>query len=95
MSNTGKTKFQGINKFICVEYDQTASHMHHALDFNIKLPNNFDMNYYNSLKPADKIAYAKKQLPYTVIISCRNEIAKTLTPVFNSNTESKVSMADR
>ena len=78
---------QGVGKSIRVEFDQTASHIHHAPDFGIDLPNNFDMGYYNTLKRLDKIAYAKKVLPRETIISYQNEIAKQLTPVYNPNTE--------
>lgn len=86
---------QGVESFIRVEFDQTASHMHHAPDFGIDLPNNFDMNYYNTLKRRDKIAYAKKVLSRETIISYQNEIAKQLTPVYNPNTEAVLGIAGR
>jgi len=33
--NLGNTKFQGRNKSIRVDFDQTATHIHHASDFGI------------------------------------------------------------
>ncbi len=93
--NLGKTELQGVGKMIRVEFDQTASHIHHAPDFGIDLPNNFDMNYYNNLRRADKIAYAKRLLPRETIISYQNEIAKQLTPVYNPNTEAAIGIAGR
>jgi len=45
-----------------VEYEQTASHMHHAPDFNIPLPSDFDMANYMSLDRAGRIDYAEQKL---------------------------------
>jgi hypothetical protein len=86
--NLGSTQFQGIWKPIRVEFDQTASHIHHAPEFGIKLPDNFDMVYYKSLNRRGRIEYAKSKLPRSLIISYQNEIGKNLTTVFNSNTYS-------
>jgi len=86
--NLGNTVFQGVGKSIRVEFDQTASHMHHAADFGINLPDNFDMAYYQTLGRGDKIAYAKRELPRNTIISYQNEIGKRLLPVYNPNTYS-------
>jgi hypothetical protein len=36
-----------------VEFDQTASHMHHAADLNIPLPSDFEMAHYMNLDKAD------------------------------------------
>jgi len=91
--NLGKTKFQGVGKSIRVEFDQTASHIHHVPDFGIDLPNNFDMAYYNNLGRVDKIAYAKRELPRSTIISYQNEIAKRLIPVYNPNSYAVEGMA--
>lgn len=57
-------------------------------EFGISLPDNFNMPYYLTLNRSGKIAYAKKMLPHTTIISYQNEIAKQLSPVFNPNTYS-------
>jgi hypothetical protein len=84
--NLGNTKFEGVGKSIRVEFQQTATHIHHAPEFGISLPDNFDMAYYLNLGRSGKIAYATKMLPRSTIISYQNEIAKGLTPVFNPNT---------
>ena len=51
------------------------------------------MAYYLNLNRSGRIAYAKKMLPNSTIISYQNEIAKGLTPVFNSNTSSREGIA--
>ena len=84
--NLGNTKFEGVGKSIRVEFQQTATHIHHAPEFGISLPDNFNMAYYRNLGRSGKIAYATKMLPRSTIISYQNEIAKGLTPVFNPNT---------
>lgn len=91
--NLGNTKFEGVGKFIRVEFQQTATHLHHAPEFGISLPDNFDMAYYLNLGRSGKIAYATKMLPRSTIISYQNEIAKRLTPVFNLNTYSREGIA--
>ena len=93
--NLGKTKFEGVGNAIRVEFEQTATHIHHAPEFGISLPDNFDMAYYLDLGRSGKIAYAKKMLPRSTIISYQNEIAKRLTPVFNPNTYSREGIAGR
>ena len=65
-----------------VEFDQTASHMHHAADFNISLPSDFDMAHYRSLERADKINYAKQKLSPETIVHYQNEIGKSMSPRF-------------
>lgn len=45
----GKIKIRKKRTYTKVEFDQTAVHMHHAPDFGISLPANFDMNKYRSL----------------------------------------------
>jgi hypothetical protein len=84
--NLGNTKFESVDKYIRVEFQQTATHIHHAPEFGISLPDNFNMAYYRNLGRSGKIAYATKMLPRSTIISYQNEIAKGLTPVFNPNT---------
>jgi len=85
----GNTKFEGVDKYIRVEFQQTATHIHHAPEFGISLPDNFDTAYYLNLDRSGKIAYATKMLPLSTIISYQNEIAKGLSPVFNPNTYSR------
>jgi hypothetical protein len=89
--NLGKPTFKG--KYIRVEFQQTASHIHHAPEFQINLPDKFDMAYYRSLKRSDKIAYATRNLPRDTIVSYQNEIAKRLVPTFNPNTYSRKGVA--
>lgn len=71
-----------IKPYTRIEFDQTASHIHHLLDFNIKLPDNFDMTFYKKLNKADRIAYAKKTLSRETIISYQNAIGRIMTPIF-------------
>jgi hypothetical protein len=82
------TKSKNFGTFTRVEFEQTATHAHHMPEFGISLPDNFNMPYYLTLNRSGKIAYAKKMLPHTTIISYQNEIAKQLSPVFNPNTYS-------
>jgi hypothetical protein len=46
-----------------VDFDQTASHIHHVQDFGIVLPQGFDMAKYKRLDRAGRIEYAKHKLP--------------------------------
>jgi hypothetical protein len=91
--NLGNTKFESVDKYIRVEFQQTTTHIHHAPEFGISLPDNFNMAYYRNLDRSGKIAYATKMLPRSTIISYQNEIAKGLTPVFNPNTYSRDGIA--
>ena len=52
----------------------------------MKLPDNFDLDHYMSLNRQGKIAYAKRVLPRTFLISYQNEIGKRLCPIFNPKT---------
>jgi len=65
-----------------VEFDQTASHMHHAADLNISLPSDFDMAHYRNLNRVDRINYAKQKLSRETIINYQNEIGKSMSPLF-------------
>ena len=79
--NTGALKKK--RAYTKVEFDQTATHMHHAPDFGIPLLANFDMNKYQSMDRAGKLAYVEKMLPRETVIRYQNEIGKTLCPIFN------------
>ena len=65
-----------------VEFEQTASHMHHAPDFNIPLPSDFDTSHYMNLERAGRIDYANQKLSREIIISYQNEIGKSMSPLF-------------
>ena len=78
--NPGKARTK--RNYHRVEFDQTASHMHHAPDLNIPLPSDFDMVHYKNLNRADKIDYAKQKLPRETIINYQNEIGKSISPLF-------------
>jgi hypothetical protein len=67
-----------------VEFEQTASHIHHAPDLGIQLPGDFDMSHYKSLNRADRIEYAKQKLPRESIINYQNEIGKSMSSSFGS-----------
>ena len=78
--NPGKARTK--RNYPRVEFDQTASHIHHAPDLNIPLPSDFDMVHYKKLNRADKIDYAKQKLPRETIINYQNEIGKSISPLF-------------
>ena len=69
-----------------VEYDQTASHMHHAPDHGMNLPANFDLNAYDKMSKKQKIAYAKKILPREFIINYQKRLCLSMTPIFGKST---------
>ena len=69
-----------------VEYDQRASHLHHAPDYGIQLPPDFDMVKYKDLSKADKIAYAKQRVSPEIIISYQNAIGISMNPIFGTKT---------
>ena len=71
-----------------VDFDQTASHIHHAPDFGILLPQSFDMAKYERLDRAGRIEYAKQKLTRETIINYQNEIGKSMSPVFDVNIKS-------
>jgi len=71
-----------------VDFDQTASHMHHAPDFGIVLPQDFEMAKYQGLDRDGRIEYEKQKLPQEIIINYQNEIGKSMSPVFGVNTKS-------
>ena len=68
-----------------VDFDQTASHIHHAPDLGIVLPQGFDMAKYERLDRVGKIEYAKQKLPRETIINYQNEIGKSISPIFCVN----------
>jgi hypothetical protein len=72
-----------------VEYDQTASHLHHANDFGIQLPTSFDMEKYMLMKKQDKIQYAKQNVSKETIISYQNAIGMAINPTFGLATRGK------
>lgn len=72
-----------------VDYDQTASHVHHIGVFNIPLPADFDMAYYMKLNRLDRINYAKNKLPKETLIQYQNEIGKSMSPKFTEFTTMK------
>lgn len=65
-----------------VEYDQTASHLHHAPDYGIQLPPDFNMATYKALNKADKIQYAKQHVSPETIIAYQNVIGMSMNPLF-------------
>ena len=71
-----------------IDFDQTASHIHHAPDFGIVFPQGFDMAKYQGLDRAGRIEYTKQKLPRETIINYQNEIGKSMSPIFGVNTKS-------
>jgi len=74
--------------FSKVEFDQTASHMHHAPELGIELPKDFDMARYRGLDRAARTEYAKQKLPQEIIINYQNEIGKSICPAFGERLRS-------
>jgi len=67
------------DRFIKVDHEQTKTHLHHAEDLGINLPDDFDMNHYENLDREGRIDYANQNVPCETIIECQNEIGKVLT----------------
>jgi hypothetical protein len=76
-----------------VDFDQTASHIHHVQDFGIVLPQDFDVAKYKRLDRAGKIEYAKHKLPRETIINYQNASGKSMSPIFGVNTKSVTGFA--
>lgn len=82
IDSTRKMKGKAFNR---IEYDQTASHLHHANDFGIQLPQDFDMSKYAALPTkSDKIQYGKQHVPPEIIISYQNSMGLAMTPIFGT-----------
>jgi hypothetical protein len=84
LDSTSKTMKN--RKFNRVDYDQTASHMHHAPDHGIQLPADFDMRAYEQKDKAGKIEYAKEKLTKKDIIAYQNKLAQSMSLKFNQKT---------
>ena len=67
------------NRFIKVDHEQTKTHLHHASDVGINLPDNFDMDHYKKLDRKGRIEYADEHVPRKTIIALQNEIGKAMT----------------
>ena len=68
-----------------IQYDQAASHLHHANEFGIQLPKGFDMSKYNALPTkSDKIKYAKQHVSPEIIISYQNVMRPAMKPIFGT-----------
>ena len=67
------------DRFIKIDHEQTKTHLHHAEDLGINLPDDFDMNHYENLDREGRIDYANQNVPRETIIECQNEIGKALT----------------
>ena len=80
--NAGRTKKKRLyNK---IEFDQTSTHMHHAPDFGIDLPPNFDLDVYKSLDRKGRIQYTKNNVPRETVIQYQNELGKGMSPLFGT-----------
>jgi hypothetical protein len=67
------------DKFIKVDHGQTKTHLHHANDLGINLPDNFNRNDSAKLDREGRIEYADKHVPRETIIEYQNEIGKAMT----------------
>src|SRR6056300_107 len=82
MDSTHNTKGRAFNR---IEYDQAASHLHHANEFGIQLSQDFDMSKYNALPTKfDKIQYAKQHVSPEIIISYQNAMGLAMKPIFGT-----------
>ena len=63
--------------------------MHHANEFGIQLPQNFDMSKYNALPTKfDKIQYVKQHVSPETIISYQNAMGLAMMPIFGTGVKS-------
>ena len=76
--NPDSTRDLKKRKYNKVDYDQTASHLHHSDVFNIKLPEDFNMEKYKSLSKKDRIASAKQHVPRETIIRYQNFLGRAI-----------------
>lgn len=77
-----------VRSFNKVEYDQTASHLHHAPEMGIPLPKNFDLQKYKLMSKSEKINYAKQNVSKETIIFYQNAIGMAMNPTFGIKTRS-------
>ena len=83
IDSTRKDKGRSLNR---VEYDQTASHLHHASEMGIQLPKNFNLKKYELMSKLKKIKYAKKNVPRETIIFFQNACAMAMSPTDGTKT---------
>jgi len=83
IDSTRTDKGRSLNR---VEYDQTASHLHHAPEMGIQLPKNFNLEKYKSMSKPEKIKYAKENVPRETIISFQNACAMAMSPTYGIKT---------
>jgi len=69
--------------YTTVEYDQTAVHMHHASDFDIQLPSDFNMSKYENLDRAGRLDYVNQNVPREIVINYQNAIGQSMCSRFN------------
>jgi hypothetical protein len=79
--NTGRLREK--RPYTNVEYDQTAAHMHHASDFDIKLTLDFNMAKYERLDRTGRLDYVNQKLPQETVINYQNAIGQSMCPLFN------------
>ena len=81
MSNSiltsNKNILPNINMII-ITRDQTLSHLHHAPELGIKLPENFNLNTYEELQKSEKVKYAKQIIDQEIINNYMFAIADAL-----------------
>ena len=82
--NIDVTRLKRGQTFNRIEYDQTATHLHHAPEFGIELPPGFDLQNYRNMNKNDRIAYVKEHVPQETIISYQNAIGLSMTPQFGT-----------
>jgi hypothetical protein len=80
IDSTRTVKGRNLNR---VEYDQTASHLHHAPEMGIQLPKNFDLEKYKFMSKPEKIKYTKENVPRETIISFQNACGMAMRPETN------------
>lgn len=78
--NVNKDRVVSGRSFNRVEYDQSASHLHHATELNVRMPSSFDPETFRDMKKKDRILWAKQNIPYETIIEFQNAQAKAMQP---------------
>ena len=87
--NIDVTRLKRGQTFTRIEYDQTATHLHHIPELGIELPPGFDLQKYKNMNNKDRIAYAKEHVPQETIISYQNAIGLSMTPQFGTGLTTK------
>jgi hypothetical protein len=65
-------------KIVEVNHEHTKTHLHHACELGIKLPNDFDIVHHMEPSNEERIGYANEKVKSETIIDYQNKIGKTM-----------------